>query len=113
MRAANESSLVSLQFIPPISPRSGGPPCKLEKARARRFGVNVQDASLRRQISMNCLMSETSRGMVGRGDWRRRWDNRQESLDRKGSKLNRGLEVREPRQLGPLCGIFPIGLGLE
>lgn len=28
-------------------------------------GQNVQEASLRREISMNCLMSETSRGMVG------------------------------------------------
>lgn len=27
--------------------------------------VNVQEASLRREISMNCLMSETSRGMMG------------------------------------------------
>lgn len=29
------------------------------------IGKNIQEASFRRQISMNCLISETSEGMVG------------------------------------------------
>ena len=46
-----------------VRPESACPPRSLSSFSGGQRGIHL--ASFRRQISMNCLMSDTSRGIVG------------------------------------------------